>query len=127
MSMKKSHFTEEQIAYAQRQAETGTAVTEVCRAMGVSERTYYSWKKQFGGLGVQEIRRLKPLEEENRKLKQLVADLSLDKLMPQDMLAETMCGLSVDSSWSGIWNGLTGSASAEDARSVEMKPRQTVQ
>ncbi|HVB57230.1 MAG TPA: IS3 family transposase [Candidatus Acidoferrales bacterium] len=81
--MKKSHFTEEQIAYALRQAETGTAVTEVCRAMGVSEQTYYRWKKQYGGLGVQEIRRLKLLEEENRKLKQLVADLSLDKLMLQ--------------------------------------------
>jgi len=83
MPMKKSHFTEEQIAYALRQAETGTAVTEVCRAMGVSEQTYYRWKKQYGGLGVQEIRRLKLLEEENRKLKQLVADLSLDKLMLQ--------------------------------------------
>jgi len=51
MPMKKSHFTEEQIAYALRQAETGTAVTEVCRAMGVSEQTYYRWKKQYGGLG----------------------------------------------------------------------------
>ena len=86
MPMRKSHFTEEQIAYALRQAETGTAVTEVCRAMGVSEQTYYRWKKQYGGLGVQEIRRLKLLEEENRKLKQLVADLSLDKLMLQDVL-----------------------------------------
>ena len=57
MPMKKSHFTEEQIAYALRQAETGTAVTEGCRAMGVSEQTYYRWKKQYGGLGVQEIRR----------------------------------------------------------------------
>ena len=65
MPMKKSHFTEEQIAYALRQAETGTAVTEVCRGMGVSEQTHYRWKKQYGGLGVQEIRRLKLLEEEN--------------------------------------------------------------
>jgi putative transposase len=88
--MKKSHFTEEQIAYALRQAETGTAVTEVCRAMRVSEQTYYRWKKQYGGLGVQEIRRLKLLEEENRKLKQLVADLSLDKLMLQDVLAKKL-------------------------------------
>ncbi len=90
MPMKKSHFTEEQIAYALRQAETGTAVTEVCLAMGVSEQTYYRWKKQYGGLGVQEIRRLKLLEEENRKLKQLVADLSLDKLMLQDVLAKRL-------------------------------------
>jgi putative transposase len=90
MPMKKSHFTEEQIAYALRQPETGTAVTEVCRAMGISEQTYYRWKKQYGGLGVQEIRRLKLLEEENRKLKQLVADLSLDKLMLQDVLAKKL-------------------------------------
>jgi putative transposase len=90
MPMKKSHFTEEQIAYALRQAETGTAVTEVCLARGVSEQTYYRWKKQYGGLGVQEIRRLKLLEEENRKLKQLVADLSLDKLMLQDVLAKKL-------------------------------------
>ena len=58
--------------------------------MGVSEQTYYRWKKQYGGLGVQEIRRLKLLEEENRKLKQLVADLSLDKLMLQDVLAKKL-------------------------------------
>jgi len=90
MPMKKSHFTEEQIAYALRQAETGTAVTEVCRAMGISEQTYYHWKKQYGRLGVQEIRRLKLLEEENRKLKQLVAGLSLDKLMLQDVLAKKL-------------------------------------
>lgn len=90
MPMKKSHITEEQIAYALRQAETGTAVIEVCRAMGVSEQTYYRWKKQYGGLGVQEIRRLKLLEEENRKLKQLVTDLSLDKLMLQDVLAKKL-------------------------------------
>jgi putative transposase len=90
MPMKKSHFTEEQIAYALRQAETGTAVTEVCGAMGVTEQTYYRWKKQYSGLGVQEIRRLKLLEEENRKLKQLVADLSLDKLMLQDVLAKKL-------------------------------------
>jgi putative transposase len=58
--------------------------------MGISEQTYYRWKKQYGGLGVQEIRRLKLLEEENRKLKQLVADLSLDKLMLQDVLAKKL-------------------------------------
>jgi putative transposase len=84
--MRKSRFTEEQIAHALRQAETGTPVTEVCRAMGVTEQTYYRWKKQYGGLGVNEIRRLRLLEEENRRLKQLVADLSLDKLMLQDVL-----------------------------------------
>jgi len=78
----------ESVAYTRLQP--GTAVTKVCRAMGVSEQTYYRWKKQYGGLGVQQIRRLKLLEEENRKLKQLVADLSLDKLMLQDVLAKKL-------------------------------------
>ena len=64
MAMRKSCFTEEQIAHALRQAETGTPVTAVCRAMGVSEQTYYRWKKSYGGLGVHEIRRLKLLERE---------------------------------------------------------------
>ena len=90
MSMRKSRFTEEQIAHALRQAETGTPVTEVCRAMGVTEQTYYRWKKQYGGLAVHEIRRLRLLEEENRRLKQLVADLSLDKLMLQDVLQKKL-------------------------------------
>ena len=76
--MKKSRYTEEQIAYALKQAETGTPVAEVIRRMGISEQTFYRWKKVYGGLGVGELRRLKLLEGENRKLKQLVADLSLD-------------------------------------------------
>ena len=84
--MKKTRFTEEQIAFVLRQAETGTAVAEVIRKMGISEQTFYRWKKQYGGLGVTELRRLKQLEEENRKLKQLVADLSLDKVMLQDVI-----------------------------------------
>ena len=75
--MKKSRFTEEQIAFALRQAEGGTPVRDVCRKMGVSEQTFYRWKNKFAGMGVAEVRRLKQLEEENRKLKQLVADLSL--------------------------------------------------
>ena len=84
--MKKGRFTEEQIAFALRQAETGTAVAEVIRKMGLSEQTFYRWKKQYAGMGVAELRRLKQLEEENRKLKQLVADLSLDKVMLQDVI-----------------------------------------
>ena len=86
--MKKTRYTEEQIAYALRQAELGTPVAEVVRKMGVSEPTFYRWKKQYAGRGVGEIRRMKQWEEENRKLKQLVADLSLDKLRLQDVLSK---------------------------------------
>jgi putative transposase len=88
--MKKNRYTEEQIAFALRQAETGTPVAEVVRKMGVSEQTSSRWKKQYAGMGVGEIRRLKQLEEENRKLKQLVGDLSLDKLMLQDVLSKKL-------------------------------------
>ncbi len=66
--------------------ETGTPLSEVCRKMGISEATYYNWKKKYGGLGVSELRRLKNLEEENSQLKKLVADLSLDKQILQDVL-----------------------------------------
>ena len=86
--MKKSKFTEEQIAFALRQAETGTRVAEVCRKMGISEQTYFRWKKKYGGLGVSELRRLRQLDEENRRLKRMVADLSLDKQMLQDVLSK---------------------------------------
>ena len=84
--MKRKRCTDEQVAFALRQAESGTAVGEICRKMGVSEPTFYRWKKQFAGMGVAEIRRLKQLEEENAKPKRLVADLTLDKAMLQDVL-----------------------------------------
>ena len=82
--MKKSRYSEEQIAFALRQAEGGTPVRDVCRKMGVSEQTFYRWKKKFGGLGVPELRELRQLREENRRLKGLVADLSLDKEILQE-------------------------------------------
>lgn len=88
--MKKSKFTDEQIAFALKQAEVGTPVEEVCRKMGISDATFYNWRKKFGGLGPSELRRLKQLEEENSKLKHLVADLSLDKAMLQDVLAKKL-------------------------------------
>jgi len=88
--MRKSHYTEEQIAFALRQVEQGTPVAEVTRKMGISEQTFYRWKKKYGGLGTSELRRLKQLEEENLKLKKLVADLSLDKLMLQDVLSKKL-------------------------------------
>ena len=84
--MGKKNFTEEQIAFALRQAESGTSVAEIIRKLGISEQTFYRWKKRFAGLGIAELRRLRTLEEENKKLKQLVADLSLDKKMLQDVL-----------------------------------------
>lgn len=88
--MKKSRFTEEQIAFALKQAELGTAVPEICRKMGISDATFYNWKKKYGGLGPSELRRLRQLEEENRKLKQLVADLNLDKAMLQEVVAKKL-------------------------------------
>lgn len=86
----KKHFTNEQIIYALRQVEAGTPVLEICRRLGVTEQTFYRWKKKFAGLGVTELRRLRQLEEENKKLKQLVADLSLDKRMLQDVLSKNV-------------------------------------
>ena len=86
--MRKSKYTDEQIAYALRQAEAGTPVTEICRKMGVSQQTFYTWRRKFAGMGVAELRELRQLREENRKLKQLVADLSLDKHMLQEVLAK---------------------------------------
>ncbi len=88
--MKTSKFTEAQIAFALKQAELGTKVDEVCRKLGISEATFYNWKKKYGGLGPSELRRLRQLEEENSKLKRLVADLSLDKTMLQDVLAKKL-------------------------------------
>ena len=84
--VKKKRFTEEQIAYALAQESTGQTIAEICRRLGVSEQTFYRWKKKFGAMGVAEVRRLKQLEEENSKLKRLVADLSLDKAILQDVL-----------------------------------------
>ena len=88
--MKKSKFTEAQIAFALRQSETGTRVEEICRQLGVSQATFFNWKKKYAGLGVPELRRLRQLEEENAQLKKLVADLSLDKQMLQDVIKKKL-------------------------------------
>ena len=79
-------YSNEQIAFVLRQAESGVPVAEICRKVGITEQTFYRWKKKYGSLGVPELRRLKHLEAENKKLKQLVADLTLDKSMLQDVL-----------------------------------------
>ena len=84
--MKRSRFSEQQIGFILRQAEEGTSVEEVCRKAGISEATYYVWRKKYGGLMPSEMKRLRQLEEENQRLKKLVADLALDKEMLQDVI-----------------------------------------
>ena len=86
--MKGKRYSHEQIIYALKRVEAGAKATEVCRQMGVSEQTFYQWKKKYAGMGVSELGRLKELAEENRQLKKLVADLSLDKHILQEVLAK---------------------------------------
>src|SRR5215472_3586979 len=86
LGMKKSRFSEQQIAFVLRQAEEGTPIAEVCRKAGISEASFYAWRKKYGGLLPSEMKRLKQLDEENQRLKKLVADLSLDKEMLQDVI-----------------------------------------
>jgi putative transposase len=88
--MKKSKFTEAQIVFALKQSDNGVAVSEICRKMGISEATFYNWKKKYGGLGVSELRELRQLKDENARLKQMVADLSLDKQMLQDVIKKKL-------------------------------------
>ena len=88
--MKTSRFTNEQIAFAIKQSELGTKVEEICREMGISDATFYKWRQKYAGLGPSELKKLKQLEEENSKLKRLVADLSLDKAMLQDVLSKEL-------------------------------------
>jgi putative transposase len=88
--MKASKFTEAQIAFVLKQAEDGTPVAEVCRKAGLSDATFYNWRKRYAGLMPSEMKRLRQLEEENAKLKRLVADLSLDKAMLQDVLSKKL-------------------------------------
>jgi putative transposase len=86
--MKKSRYTEEQIVFALKQAELGAPVDEVCRKLGIAEQTFYRGKTKYAGLMPSDVRRLKQLEEENAKLKKLVADLSLDKIMLQEVISK---------------------------------------
>ena len=86
--MKRKRFSVEQIVAVLKQAEVGVPVVEVCRQVGITEQTFYRWRKQFVGLEIDQVRQLKQLQEENGKLKKLVAELSLDKAMLQDVLAK---------------------------------------
>lgn len=110
--MKKTRYTEEQMAFALKQAETGTRVEEVCRKMGISEATFYNWKKKFGGMAVTELRLL---EEENHRLKLLVAALSLDKEMLQDVIRKKFGGRCRNTRRSNTFWRRTASGLAGDA------------
>lgn len=84
--MKATRFTDAQKSFILRQSEEGTPVAEICRKAGISQATYFNWKKKYGGLLPSEMRRLKQLEDENSRLKKIVADLSLDREMLQDVI-----------------------------------------
>jgi putative transposase len=86
--MRKSRFTEEQIIGILKRVERGQALADVCRETGISDATYYRWKAQYGGLEVNQLRRLRQLEDENRQLKQVVADLTLDNRALKDITAK---------------------------------------
>lgn len=86
--MKKRRYSNEQIVYALKQVEAGAKPADLCRQMGVAEGTFYNWKKKYEGMGVSEVREMRQLRDENAKLKQLVADLSLDKHMLQEIIAK---------------------------------------
>lgn len=88
--MKTSKFTESQIIFAIKQSESGVKVDEICRKLGISQATFFNWKKKYSGLGIAELKKLKQLEEENHLLKKLVADLSLDKQMLQDVIKKKL-------------------------------------
>lgn len=88
--MRKSKFTAEQIAYCLTQAQAGVPIPELCRKYGISQQTFYRWKTKFGAMTASEVQRLKELEEENARLKKLVADLSLDKQILQDALRKKL-------------------------------------
>jgi len=86
--MRRSKFSEEQIVLALKQVDAGVPVSEICRKYGISDKTFYGWRKKYAGLGAQDLRELRQLRDENRRLKGLVADLTLDKQVLQDVLAK---------------------------------------
>lgn len=97
--MKKSRFSQEQIAYALLMTDGGTAVVDVCRQIGISEATFYMWKKKHGELGVSELRKLRRLEDENARLRRIVADLTLDKQILQKVVKKRSESCQAAASW----------------------------
>ena len=97
--MPRKGHSEEQIMHALRQAESGQKVGDICRELGVSQQAFYSWKRRFAGLGLSELRELRQLREENRKLKTLVADLTLDKHILQEVLSKKACSPRPGANW----------------------------
>ncbi|MFO7625710.1 MAG: transposase [Candidatus Fermentibacteraceae bacterium] len=86
--MSRKNFSEEQIIYALKMAENGKPVRDVCRELGVSEQSFYTWKRKYGGMGISELRELRQLRDENKQLKRIVADLTLDKHILQEVLSK---------------------------------------
>ena len=113
MMVRRRGHTEEQILAALRQAEGGTTVVEVCRQVGITEQTFYTWKRKYAGLGLSELRELRQLREENTKLKRLVADLSLDRHMLQEIVRKKLYGLGTGGPWLAGRKRPTRSVSAE--------------
>jgi putative transposase len=120
--MKKSRFTEQQIAFALQQAEAGTSVDEVCRKMGICQATFFRWKKVYGGLMPSEVRKLKQLEEENARLRKLVADLTLDKEMLSEVIRKV-------EDWRREYNEVRPHSAIGDRppMSLIQKPRQSAE
>ena len=110
--MKASKFTEAQKAFILKQGEEGTSVAEICRKAGIGQSTYFAWKKKYGGLLPDEMRRLKQLEDENARLKRIVADLTLDRQMLQDVVRRKL------SSRNGRANWFAGCAQTGRSRSA---------
>ena len=106
--MRKKRFPVEQIVGILKQAEVGVPVRELVRREGISEQTFYRWKKQYVGLEIDPVRQLKQLQEENQRLKRLVADLTLDKTMLQDVLAKNSEAFATPPSGSVPARGLQG-------------------
>ena len=121
--MKHSRFAEGQIVHAPRQAEAGTPAVEIHRTLGVGEQTFSRWKRRFAGLGIADLRRLRPLEDENRTPKQLAADVSLDEHVPQEPLRTNRRGRPKDARWCASTGSASGSASGGRAGSPACRAR----